>query len=228
MRTLHAFVAIACGALFVAAASAGSVEVPVEVGGAYSVPVQTLKERRLAGTVRQQRDYSCGSAALSTLLTNHYGDPVAEQQVFDAMFALGDEARIQRDGFSLLDMKRYLAARGYAANGFEASLDSLAEAGLPAIALIDERGYHHFVVIKGIRDGRVVIGDPAEGTRVMTLEAFAARRVNSILFVIDGQQQLAQFNRDADWAVLPHAPLAGRLDVAGSIATLPRLGPSDF
>lgn len=209
------------------AARAGTVELPTQVGGAFAVPVTSLREARHAATVRQLHDFSCGSAAVATLLSHHYGHPVPEQAVFDAMWALGDADKIRSEGFSLLDMKRYLATLGYEADGFDAPLDALAEARIPAIVLVDENGYHHFVVVKGLRGGRVLFGDPAAGTRAMAAQRFDAMRVNGIVFVVSNRQAQARFDLDAEWAAQPRAPLAGRADGAG-VAALPKLGPSDF
>ena len=47
-------------------------------------------------------------------------------------------------------------------------LDKLREERVPAIALVTENGYHHFVVVKGFDGERVLIGDPASGTRAVT------------------------------------------------------------
>ena len=212
-----------------APARAGSVELPTQVGGAFSVPVRSLGEERSRSTVRQQFDFSCGSAALSTLLTHHYGQPVSEQAVFDAMFEAGDRAKIQVEGFSLLDMKRYLEARGYQADGFEAPLDSLVEAGIPAVALLNENGYNHFVVIKGLRGGRVLFGDPAIGTRSMPRGAFETKWANQILFVVSNREEVARFNQDSDWRAAPAAPIVSAADAPLRAAIgLPKLGPSDF
>jgi predicted double-glycine peptidase len=207
----------------------GTVELPFQIGGAYSVPAVSMREARFSATIHQQYDFSCGSAALSTLLTHHYQYPVNEQTVFEEMFRNGDRQRIQEAGFSLLDMKRYLHAHGFEADGFEASLDKLESAGIPAIVLINESGYNHFVVIKGVRDGRVLIGDPAGGTRVMTQPVFEAMWVNRILFVIGNKQGLAQFNLASDWRTAPRAPLDDGLKRDGlSGVVLPKLGPGDF
>lgn len=208
--------------------SAGTVEVPVQAGGGFSIPVTSLKEARQRRTVIQQFDFSCGSAAVATLLTHHYGFPVSEQVVFEAMFSSGDAEKIKVEGFSMLDMKRVLEANGYQADGFEASLDTLAEAGLPAIALITEQGYSHFVVIKGVRAGRVLLGDPARGTRVLPRATFEAIWSNRILFVISSHQEVALFNREEEWRGLPPAPLAAgvaRESLAGVV--MPKLGPAD-
>lgn len=229
MSRLASTLALA-GALLAGPVIAGSVDLPLQISGAYSVKVQSLKERRFATTERQLRDFSCGSAALATLLTHHYGRPVGEASIFDEMLALGDAAAIRRDGFSLLDMKRYLAAHGIDADGFEASTTSLYSEGVPAIALVNERGYHHFVVVKGVREATVLIGDPAAGTRALPLARFEAIRANAIFFVIVDRSLPAAFNRDADWAAAPAAPLRqGGLDGAATSATLlPKFGRSDF
>ena len=215
--------------LFSATVDAGTVDLPLQVSGAYSVPVTSIKEARFRTTIRQQYDFSCGSAALSTLLTYQYQYPVTEQAVFEEMFRRGDEKKIQHEGFSLLDMKRYLQAHGFDADGFEAPLSKLETVGIPAIVLINEHGYNHFVVIKGLRDGRVLLGDPAGGTRSMTQNLFKNVWVNQILFVVSNKQDVARFNLASDWHAAPNAPLASAGNRHGPTdLVLPKLGPSDF
>jgi hypothetical protein len=215
--------------LAASAVEAGSLSLPYEIGGAYSVPVKSIRETRFAATVHQQYDFSCGSAALSTLLSYQYHYPVTEDKVFEEMYRLGDQAKIRVEGFSLLDMKRYLEAHGFEADGFQEPLDKLVSAGIPAIVLVNERGYNHFVVVKGVRDGRVLIGDPAGGTRALIEKAFKAAWVNQILFVISNRQDAAIFNAESDWHAVPRAPVMDgitRDSLAGIV--IPKLGPSDF
>jgi predicted double-glycine peptidase len=221
--------ALALAGASVPFAWAGPVVLPFQVGGHYAVPVKSLREARFASMIRQQYDFSCGSAALSTLLTYHYRFPVSEEVVFEAMYALGDQDKIKQEGFSLLDMKRYLDAHGYAADGYEASLDKLATAGIPAIVLINDHGYNHFVVVKGLKDRRVLLGDPSGGTRAVTREAFEAMWVNGILFVINSHRDVALFNQPGDWRIDVRAPLAqgvSREGVAGLV--MPKFGAGDF
>jgi len=194
--------AVVCGAGVTAAA-----DLPGVAGGGYTLPVTSLKEARFRSTVRQQDDFSCGSAALATLLSYHYDTPVTERQVFAAMYAAGDQQKIRREGFSLLDMKRYLAQQGFVADGYLQPLQKLAEAGLPAIVRIVEKGYLHFVVVKGIEDERVLLGDPSGGTRAMRRAEFEAMRPDRLLFVIHSWVGRPRFNQQADWSVAPRAPL---------------------
>lgn len=181
-----------------------------------AVRVHTIKELKLLRafkrTLHQQYDFSCGSAAVATLLTFQYGRPTNETAVFTAMFAAGDQAQIRSKGFSLLDMKRFLDASGYQADGVRASLDTLAKVGIPGIALISDHGYRHFVVVKGLHDDRVLIGDPALGARILSRRDFERARVGDIFFVIRSNRDIAQFNSAADWGATLTAPLSAAID----------------
>ncbi|TXL65582.1 peptidase C39 [Zeimonas arvi] len=176
------------------------------------MPIRTIKEIRQQAafrtTVHQKYDFSCGSAAIATLLTFHYGRKVSEAQVFQRMWERGDQPKIRAEGFSLLDMKRYLEAEGYRADGVQVSLDELASVGVPAIALVSDNGYRHFVVVKGLQRNRVVLGDPAIGTRFVDRQQFESLWVGGIFFVIRSHLDTASFNAPADWASRLAAPTA--------------------
>ncbi|MFO1128487.1 MAG: C39 family peptidase [Rhodospirillales bacterium] len=218
-----AVLALLVGAGIGAATAAAAGEVDIlgpAAGGTYRVGVESLQERRFRTVYRQAHDLSCGAAALASLLTYHYRRPVSEEEVAAAMRAAGDPAKIDRLGFSLLDMQRYLAGRGLAADGFRVNLDRLAAAGLPAITLMEAEGYRHFVLIKGIRGDTVLVGDPAKGIRVLRRQAFEAAW-SGIAFLIRDGQTLARtaFNRDEEWAAPAPAPLGTALD-RGSLADI--------
>lgn len=208
---------------------AGWVDIAGMGPGHFSVKTLSLKEQRFRTVVRQQYDFSCGSAALATLLTYHYQNPVSEQMAFKEMYDRGNQEVIRKEGFSLLDIKRYLEANGYLADGYEAPLDKLAEVGIPAIALISDKGYNHFVVIKGIRNGQVLIGDPSIGSRIVSRKEFEQMWTNRILFVIRGKQDKAIFNAQHDWRIKESAPLrAGFGSDTLANVTLLRPGRGDF
>lgn len=219
MRRIATAVACVCASILLSSPGARASDGTVFAGtysGTFSMPLRTLRDIRLARafrtTVRQQYDFSCGSAAVATLLTYHYGRRISEEEVFKAMFELGDQARIRREGFSLLDMKRYLESHGYEADGFEANLDQLAEANVPAIVLIQENGYNHFVVLKGLANDKLVVGDPSVGTRFMSRDHLESVWQGSILFVIRNHLDIAQFNTPGDWGARLTAPLGEAID----------------
>jgi predicted double-glycine peptidase len=215
--------------LLALSAPAGAIDLRVPHGGGYSVPVTSLKEARFRTTVRQQYDFSCGSAAVATLLTYQYGIAVDEAEVFRHMYATGDQPRIRAEGFSLLDMRRYLASRGFQADGFQVPLDRLLEQGLPAIVLVNDRGYRHFVVVRGLRHGRVLIADPARGSRAVPRRDFERLWDNRVLFVVHNRRELASFNQVRDWNLAPTAPLATAISRQGlREIVIPRRGPGDI
>src|SRR3954466_14550309 len=77
--------------------------------------------------VHQAYDYSCGSAALTTILKFHLGLNIGEQDAMKGMLEHGEQDKIiARRGFSLLDMKRYVATLGSDSGGFKADIDDLA------------------------------------------------------------------------------------------------------
>ena len=208
-------------------AYAGSVNLNgIAGGGNFSVPITTFVERRFKTVYKQQYDFSCGSAALASLLTYHYDDVVDEQSVFVDMYNSGDQQKIQKQGFSLLDMKLYLERHGYRADGFKIDLEGLLAANAPAITIINNKGYLHFVIIKGLSEEEVLVGDPAAGIKTIPREEFEEMWGHRILFVIhDLQNGLdARFQDEKDWANVPKAPLGQAVDRA-SLAAFNLLQP---
>ena len=165
---------VLCALLAVSyAGPAGAGSLTGSAGSArFNIDVTSMREARFHETVRQQYDFSCGSAALATVLSHHYDEPTGEKGVFDSMWRAGDPELIRTRGFSLLDMKTFLEGRGYEANGFRVPLDRLSEAGIPGIVLINLRGYLHFVVVKDVTDTEVLVGDPAIGLNRYDRETF--------------------------------------------------------
>jgi predicted double-glycine peptidase len=147
--------------------------------------VRSLQEIRTERVVRQAWDLSCGSAALSTLLTYDLGDRVAEAEIISSILRVSDPVRIRaRRGFSLLDLKRFAESRGHVAEGYgSVDIEHLARMA-PAIVPTTIGGYNHFVVFRGVRDGHVLLADPAFGNRTMTVDRFEALWPQRIAFVV--------------------------------------------
>jgi predicted double-glycine peptidase len=197
--------------------------------GSFSVKVSTLKEmqfrRAFKTTMRQQYDFSCGSAAVATLLTFHYQRPTSEQQVFQFMYEHGNQAKIREVGFSMLDMKVFLEANGYRADGFEATIEQMGASAVPAIVLLQDNGYNHFVVVKGVKNKNVLIGDPALGSRIVSRPEFEAGWPSKIAFVITNHADAALFNSSADWNFRLGMPLGAAIS-RESLAAVTLLRPS--
>jgi predicted double-glycine peptidase len=160
------------------------------IADASAEPVRSLLEIRREGVVVQQWDTSCGAAALATVLTYSFRDPVSERTVAQAMLRRTDPLRVKvRGGFSLLDMKRFAESRGYSAAGFRsASVEELLAMESPIVP-IDEFGDPHFVVVRGLRDGKLDIADPGFGNRTMSLDRFRAAWKDGIAFVVSREKR---------------------------------------
>ncbi|MGQ0532383.1 MAG: C39 family peptidase [Caulobacteraceae bacterium] len=188
-----------------------------EGGGSFGVSVVSWRDIPFRTVVRQQYDYSCGSAAVATLLRFHYGLTIGEGEVFQSMYERGDQARIRQVGFSMLDMRSYLETRGFRADGLRLSLDRLAELQVPAIALITHNNYRHFVVVKGISRERVLVGDPTFGVQTYSREEFQ-EIWNGVVLAIRRPPPgwpAPAYNRAEEWRPWSVAPLS---DARGPIS----------
>lgn len=141
------------------------------------VPVKSIAEMRRQDVVLQQFDISCGAAALATILKYQFGDNVTEREVAVGLIRRKEyiehpELIRVREGFSLLDMKRYVDGRGYKGIGY-GKLEFKDLAGLaPIIVAVSPIGYNHFVVFRGVIGDEVLLADPAFGNSTMSVEKF--------------------------------------------------------
>jgi predicted double-glycine peptidase len=149
------------------------------------INVEPLATQRFNNVVRQAFDYSCGSAALTTVLDFYLGRNFQERQVMEGLLRFGETERIvERRGFSLLDMKRLVTALGHPSGGFKAEASDLEELDHPAIAPIEYAGFKHFVVVRAVYDGRVFVADPALGNISFTMHRFLEIWDNNVLFIV--------------------------------------------
>jgi predicted double-glycine peptidase len=193
----------------------------------FHVKVMSLKEMRDSRVVKQEYDYSCGSAALATLLTFSYDIPTTEHQTFDDMWNVGDQSHIRQHGFSLLDMQKYLANRGLHGVGYKLPLSNLRRMHLPAIALVNINGYNHFIVVRGWKNNAAIVADPRLGLRRIPAEDFT-QMWNGIIFVLQDNQELghSRFNDPNDLKLITRSSdtsgmAYGRQNVADYLMNIP-------
>ena len=164
----------------------------VGTGNRVNARVKSMKALRDTYVVRQRYDYSCGAAALATLLRYGFGDPATEQDVLKQLFdLLTDQEKVtsRKDGFTLRDLQRVALARRFKAEGFRIEPQDLDKISGPVLVYIEPRGYKHFAVLRGVKGGRVYLADPARGNIRMPLYAFVKtwRRADGrgIIFVVE-------------------------------------------
>ncbi len=166
------------------------------------VQLEPMSELQFRNVVRQAYDYSCGSAALTTMLDYYLGRNLEERQVMEGLLRFGEAEKIvQRRGFSLLDMKRFVGALGYKSGGFKAEFKDLDDLEHPAIVPVHYAGFKHFVVVRDVYNDHVFIADPSLGNISFTRARFEEVWDQNILFVIypsgqEPQNALALSDRD--------------------------------
>lgn len=87
---------------------------------------------------------------------------------------LREQAGTDASGTSAYGLVRAARSLGMQAEAVRGDIDGLAACDFPVIAhVVTREGLLHFVVVKGIRRGRVEVADPATGHYGLSLDAFA-------------------------------------------------------
>lgn len=167
----------------------------------------SMREQHFVNMVPQQTDFSCGAAALATILNYAYNFELTEADVIEGMLKVSDPQLVQSKGFSLLDIKNYVETLGLRGRGYSVNPEILDRIKIPTIALLDIRGYKHFVVLKTATQDKVYIADPALGNRVMDRQDFIDGW-NKVTFAVIGDG----FDRDTI-LLRPREPLTARSTV---------------
>jgi predicted double-glycine peptidase len=141
--------------------------------------VRSVYEARTHNVVLQEWDLSCGAASLATVLRYQHGLEVTEREV--ALGLIDREEYYEnpdlvgiRQGFSLLDMKRYVDRLGYVGVGIGNMRFSDLLERTPVIVPVDLHGFPHFVVFRGAARDRVLLANPAFGNMTLGRDRFEA------------------------------------------------------
>lgn len=166
---------------------------------------RTWKDMRDAGVVRQGHDYSCGSAALATLLAGADPDVTERQILLEVLEGQSDEEKraTMEQGLSLLDLKGAANRRNLRAEGYRVEAEFLTKLSRPVIVFVQPDGYRHFAVLKGVSGDRVFLADPARGNVRMPayrfLEMWQGEDGKGVIFVVGAESSpLLALGDDAD------------------------------
>ena len=168
---------------------------------ATSKPVISMIEKRHQNVVLQQWELSCAAAALATILRYQHGIPATERTVALGMlnrkeYLSNPELLRIRQGFSLLDLKRYVDKLGYEGLGLgQLSLTDLIDHA-PIIVPVVLQGYPHFVVFRGATSNSVIVADPAFGNVTLPIYKFLDgwikyENINHVGFVVTESGELS-------------------------------------
>jgi hypothetical protein len=135
----------------------------------------TWKDIRDRNIVMQRFDYSCGAAAMATLMNYYFKDEVKETDILNGVLdTLSNEEaeNRQENGFSLLDLKNFAQDRGYRAIGVRLPPTALPDLPGPVMVYIQRKDYKHFAILRGIVGDRVYLADPSRGNIRMPIDRF--------------------------------------------------------
>jgi uncharacterized protein len=197
--------------------------------GTWSPQHHTLKELRDLHVVKQQKDYSCGAAALATLMIYYFGDNTSEEEILNLLQSRLDDTEKRKKmirGFSLLDLKHAAESKGYRAAGFQLSALQLAQLAAPAIVFVEPDGYKHFAVFRGMDRGRIFLADPSRGNLRMSLDRFLDEW-SGVVFVLgkEGEEKITSYPLQIPRSQYIQPELArqnGILDIDVLFKTLPQ------
>lgn len=149
--------------------------------------VESWREIQRKNVVMQERDYSCGTAALATVLKYHWGDSITETQLLRTtarMLTLEELRERIENGLSLTDLRRVAVKTGYLASIGRLEFDKLAESKVPLIVGIVVEGYDHFVVVRGTDCDYVYLADPARGNVRTPIPKFLKQWQKNLVLVV--------------------------------------------
>ena len=108
--------------------------------------------------IMQRNITECGAAALA-MIFSYWGNTISLDQ-------LCAETNVSPDGCNAGNIMRTAKRWGLDCHGYRKSLNDLLEVSMPCII---HWNACHFVVLEEVRGNRVIINDPAEGHREITL-----------------------------------------------------------
>lgn len=152
-------------------------EDPNEELAAFVQAARSRGRRRSAPTVLQMEAVECGAACLAMILRAHGRNVPLEQ--------LRTECGVSRDGSKASNVIRAARRHGMEAKGYKQSLPDVLNFTMPCIVFWN---FNHFVVLEGVRGGRVYINDPGSGPRTLTPEEFDQGYTGIVLDITPGPE----------------------------------------
>jgi predicted double-glycine peptidase len=129
------------------------------------------------GVVRQSLDYTCGAAALATLINRIAHTAVSERDLLDVLADPPAELQLpehwRETGVSFSTLAALADHYGMSAVGVELAANDLDKLRVAALAYLPHSDPPHFTVVTGIAPGIAVeIADPSWGNRRLQMPHF--------------------------------------------------------
>lgn len=150
--------------------------------------IRSWREILQQNIVMQKRDFSCGAAALATIIRYYWGEPVGEEvflRDLAKMLSPEEIAEREKNGLTLTDLKNLAVRHGYQAALGRVSFEELTKSKIPLLVGIIHNEFDHFVVYRGWDGYYVYLADPTRGNiRVPAWRFVEEWQKNAILLVV--------------------------------------------
>ena len=149
--------------------------------------VTSWKQWQQRNVVMQNREYTCGAAALATVLRYYWGDAANEETVLAVLTKMLSPAELRDrviNGLAISDLRLTAVRMGYEATIGTVSLEQLAAARAPVVVPIRLGKLDHFVVGARVAGGRVYLADPVRGNVRPTIEEFRTQWQKQAVLVV--------------------------------------------
>ena len=139
-------------------------------------PITPYRTLRYEGVIGQTSYYTCGSAAVATLLTHYYGEPTGEGEILELSekAMAGSDKNPAERGITALALTQALADKGIPARGMKLTLESLAsyfrQGGLPVVLHVTKPQMHYVLAVGTVGDW-IILADPSWGRRIQPITA---------------------------------------------------------
>lgn len=128
-------------------------------------PIKSWHELVTESVVMQEFDYSCGAAAIATILNQFYGEHVSERLVLDV---LG-----KASAATFADLSAALPKFGFKGVGLSSNFQQLTMLKVPVIVAVRfDADNDHFSVLRGIDADFVWLADSSKGNMLLPVKRF--------------------------------------------------------
>jgi predicted double-glycine peptidase len=145
------------------------------------------QDLRESYVVMQQREYSCGAAAVSTIIQYYWDDPVTEYAILRHIVnKLSTEELKDRmkNGLSMTDLRKGATELGYPSVIGTRTFDELYEVKVPLVVRLQKEKFKHFVVFRGIAGKHVYLADSIRGNITYTIPRFLEEWTDGAVLVV--------------------------------------------
>jgi len=149
--------------------------------------VKSWHERGRGNIVMQSKDFSCGAAALATLIQYFWGDTIGEErllQELDKMLTAEEIADRINNGLTMTDLRRVAIRLKYQSTIGKLEFEKLAESRVPVVVGVEVNDYKHFVVYRGTDGEYVYLADPARGNLRTPVAKFQQQWQDTAVLVV--------------------------------------------